>query len=192
MKLPRTITLEKSLGVAGCSGVPLEQWLLRAREVVVQTGVKLLPSMVDGRLVEEAVYDVGMVPVRLVAAVLEVMGNVIKVAVPAGEKGSTEPTGPGSLAMRVFDNAVGVRARGASVGVLVVLVERVGAPEDAIAARARVPLVPLVELVLVPFPVELALEGDVAKGTPKGSRGLGRAPIAGLCWWCRCWRCWRL
>jgi hypothetical protein len=66
------------------------------------------------------------------------------------------------------------------MGVLVVLVEGIGAPKDTVAVWAGVALVALVELVLVAFPVELALKGDVAEGAPVSARGLGTPSVVAL------------
>lgn len=191
LELSRALALEKSLGVTCCPGVPLEQGLLCAWEMIVEAGMELLPGMVYGRLVEETVYYVGMAPVRLVAAVLVVAGDVVEVAVSAGEESSTEPAGPRSFPLRVLDDALGVRAGGTAVGVLVVLIEGVGAPEDAVAVGAWIPLVPFVELVLVSLPVELALESHVAKGAPESPWSFGRSSVAGLGCWCSRRRCGR-
>lgn len=138
--------------------------------MVVQTGVELLPGVVDGGLVQEPVYDVRVVPVRFVAAVLVVASDMIKVTVPAGEKGGAESTGPGSLALRVFDDVVGMGACGTAMCILVMLVEGVGAPKNTVAARAGIALIPLVEFILVSLPVKLALESHVAKRAPECPR----------------------
>ena len=61
-----------------------------------------------------------------------------------------------------------------------VLVEGIGAPEDAVAVRAGVALVALVELVLMALPVKLALEGDVAEGAPVSALGFGAPSVAAL------------
>ena len=66
------------------------------------------------------------------------------------------------------------------MGVLVVLVEGIRAPKDAVAVRTGVALVALVELVLVPLPVKLALEGDVAEGAPVSALGFGAPPVVAL------------
>ena len=125
---------------------------------------------------------------RLVAAVFVVAGDMVEVAIAAGEEASAEAARPGLLALRVLDDALGVRTCRAAVCVLVVLVERVGSPEDAIAVRAWVALVPLVELVLVPLPVELALERDVTKCAPISTLRFRGAPIAAFGGRCRALR----
>lgn len=63
------------------------------------------------------------------------------------------------------------------MGVLVVLVEGIRTPKYAVAVRAGIALVPLVKLVLVPFPIEFALKGNVAKGAPVSALWFG-APSA--------------
>jgi hypothetical protein len=87
---------------------------------------------------------------------------------------------PSRFLVRIPHDAVGMRTRRTPVGVFVVLVEGVGTPEDAVAVRTGVALVALVELVFVSFPVEFALEGDVAKGAPVSALGLGAASVAAL------------
>lgn len=136
--------------------------------------------MVNDGLVQQPVDNEGVVPVLLVAAVLVVAGDVIEIAIPRAEKPAAEAAGPCLLAMRIPDYRIGVWTCCAAVGVLVVLVKGIGAPEDAVAIRARIPLVPLVEFFLVALPVELALEGDIAKGAPVGALGFGRPSIVAL------------
>ncbi len=85
---------------------------------------------------------------------------------------------PRLLSLRILDHTLCMRTCGAAVGVLVVLIEGVGTPKDAVAVGTGVALVALVELVLVPLPVELALKGDVAKGAPVGAGGFGRSSVA--------------
>ena len=87
---------------------------------------------------------------------------------------------PCRLLLRIPHDAVRVGTRRAAVSVLVVLVEGIGAPEDAVAVRAGVALVALVELVLVALPVKLALEGDVAEGAPVSALGFGAPSVAAL------------
>lgn len=64
--------------------------------------------------------------------------------------------------------------------ILVMLVEGVGAPKDAVAVRTGVALVTLVELILVPFPVKFSLKSYVAKGAPVSALGFGGPPVAAL------------
>lgn len=173
LQLPRALPLQKPLRVPRRLGIPLQHGLLAPRQMPIQLRVELLPGLDDGRLVQQPVNHQRVIPVAFVAAVLVVARDVIKVAIPAPQKGAAEAAGPGVLALRVLNDAVGVGASLAPVGVLVMLVERVGAPEDAVAVGAGIPLVPLVELVLVTLPVELTLEGHVAKGAPKRTLGLG-------------------
>ena len=109
----------------------------------------------------------------LVAAILIVAGDMVKVAITTAEEAAAKSTGPGALAVRVLDHFVGVGTGCTSVSVLVMLVEGISAPEDAVAIGTRVPLEPLVKLVLMPFPVKLALESDVAECAPECSLGLG-------------------
>lgn len=81
--------------MAGRRGVPFEHGLLVARQVAVERGVEVFPRVADGWLVEEAVDDEGVVPVRLVAAVFVVAGDMVEVAVAAGEKAAAEAACPG-------------------------------------------------------------------------------------------------
>lgn len=120
--------------------------------------------------------------VRLRHAGLEVLGDVVEEAIPRGKEGGADAASPGALPLGVYDDIVGVRTCGAVVCGFVVLVERVGAPEDAVASGTRVPPVPLVELFLVALPVILAREGGFAGGAPISrccpcfAAGLGRPP----------------
>ncbi len=173
LELPRALVLEEPLGVAGRLNVPFVHGLLLPGEMAVEGAHQLLPSVMHGRLVQQAVDGVGMAPVGLGATGLVVLGDVVEVAIAGGQEGGAEAAGPGGLALGELDDAVGVGAGGAAVGLAVVLVERVGAPEDTIAARTGVLLVPFVELVLVALPVEFALELGVAEAAPVGARRRG-------------------
>lgn len=93
-------------------------------------------------------------------------GYVIEIAVSTCKEASAKATSPCLLSSRILDNTVGMWASGAAVRVFMMLIERVGAPENAVAVRTRVALVALVEFILVSLPVKLTLEGDVAKGAP--------------------------
>lgn len=118
-----------------------------------------------------------MIPVGLVAPVLIMSCHMVEIPIPGAHKRAAESARPPRPPLRVPHHLLGVRARRAPVGVLVVLVEGVGAPEDAVAVRARIALVALVELVLVPLPVELALETDITKSAPVRALGLGGTPV---------------
>lgn len=151
--------------------IPFQYWLLVAREVAVERREELLPGLVDVGLVQQAVDDERVVPVRLVAAVFIVTSNMIKVAVSAGEKPPAKPTRPCLLPSGVLDNSVGVGTGGATMGVLVVLIEGVGSPEDAVTVGTGITLVALMELVLVSLPVKLALESNITKSAPVSTLG---------------------
>lgn len=87
---------------------------------------------------------------------------------------------PCCFALCIAHHPIRVRACRAAVGVLVVLIERIGSPEDPIAVGTRIALISLVELVLVSFPVKLALESNVTKGAPVCALRFGSAPVVAL------------
>lgn len=62
--------------------------------MAVQRRVELFPGVADGRLMQEAVNDKGMVPVGFVAAVFVVPGDVIEITVTTGEEPATETACP--------------------------------------------------------------------------------------------------
>lgn len=110
-----------------------------------------------------------MCPVRLRLSRLEMPRDVFDVPFPRRVKRSAEAARPVLPLPQIFHNLFRVRAGLAAVGRLVVLVERVGAPETPVAPRfrARILLPPLVELLLVALPIVLPLEPGFA----------GRAPV---------------
>lgn len=116
----------------------------------------------------------------LVASVLVVPRHMVEIPVPGPHKRTAESTSPSRPPLRIPDHLLGVRAGRAPVCVLVMLVKRVGAPEYAVAIRAWVALVSLVEFVLVPLPVELALETDVAERAPVRALGFRGTSVADL------------
>lgn len=85
-------------------------------------------------------------------------GNVFVVLLELGVHGSAEPASPCPPLPHVLDYAIRMGTRPAAVGRLVVLVKGVGPPKTLVAVRARVFPPSLVKLLLVPLPVELALE----------------------------------
>lgn len=76
-------------------------------------------------------------------------------------------------------------ARFAVVTCLVVLIEGVGAPEDAIAVGTRVLLVTLVELILVSLPVKLPFELGVTSRSMVSNVGLGTQELRPLACCCK-------
>ena len=163
------LVLDVALGAAGGVEVPAERGLV-AVELALLAHQELAPGLEDGGLVQQAVDDVGVHPVVLGAAGFEVLGDMLVVLLQLAVHSGAEAATPSPPLHHVLDDGVRVRARLAAVGRLVVLVEGVGAPEALVAVGARVLAPALVELLLVPFPVELALERLVAR----------RAPVAGL------------
>lgn len=63
------------------------------------------------------------------------------------------------------------------MGVLVVLVEGVGAPKYAVAVGTWIALVALMKFVFVPLPVKFALKGNVAKRAPVSALSFGTSAI---------------
>lgn len=106
---------------------------------------------------------------------------MVEIPVPSSHECTAESTGPSRPPLRIPDHLLSVRAGRAPVCVLVMLVEGVGAPEDAVAVRAGVTLMSLMEFVLVPLPVELALETDIAECAPVRTLGFRGTPVVDFC-----------
>ena len=158
--------------------IPPQNRLLIAWYMSVQLSKQLLPCLADQRLVKQRVDHKRVVVMRLVASVLVVSRHMVEIPVPGSHKRTAETTAPTRPPLRIPNHLLGVRAGRASMCVLVVLVEGVGAPEDAVAVRAWVALVSLVEFVLMSLPVELALETDVAECAPVRTLRLGGTSVA--------------
>lgn len=123
-----------------------------------------IPGPVDERLMQEAVDDPRVHPLSLAQARLEMPGHVLDVSLARRVKGRAETTGPVLALAEELDHLFCVGTRLAAVALLVVLVERVGAPETAVAAwlRAGILSPTLVELVLVTLPIIFSLEAGLA------------------------------
>jgi hypothetical protein len=67
---------------------------LVAWEVAVERGIEVFPCVANRRLVKQAVDDEGVVPVRLIAAVFVVPGNMVEIAVATGEEPAAEAACP--------------------------------------------------------------------------------------------------
>lgn len=117
---------------------------------------------------QQAVDDARVHPVSLAQARLEMPGHMLDVTLTGRMKGRAETTGPVLALAQEPDDLFGVRTRLAAVALLVMLVERVGAPEAAVAAGLGAGILPptLVELVFVTLPVVLALETRLTRGAP--------------------------
>lgn len=132
---------------------------------------------------EETVDNTRVHPVILGQAGFKVSSNVLHMAFASWVKGRAEATRPKLALAEKLDHFFGMRAGGAVMALLVVLVERVGAPEAAVASwfRARVLSPALVKLVFVAFPIVLALKARVTRCAPvniglaggRGARQLG-------------------
>lgn len=127
-----------------------------------------VPGIVDERLVQQTVDDARVHPVSLAQARLEMPGDMLNVTLSCRMQGRAEATGPVLALAQESDDLFSVRTRLAAVALLVMLVERVGAPEAAVAARLGAGIFPpaLVELVFVTLPVVLALETCLTRGAP--------------------------
>ncbi len=108
-----------------------------------------------------------MRPIQLRHAALKVYRHVVNVPLKlAVQRGTESAAVCPSLPHRLHDH-LGVRARLATVGGLVMLIKGVGAPEALVAAVAGVFARAVVELFLVPLPIKLALECLVARCAPE-------------------------
>lgn len=121
---------------------------------------------------QQAIDDIRVHPVVLLGAGLKMGRDVLVVFLEFGVHSGAKPASPGSSFSHVLDHAIGVRTRFAPVCGFVMLVERVRTPEALVTIGAWVFPPPLVKLLLVPLPIELALERLVTRSTPVfGLRG---------------------
>ena len=183
LQLPRGLPLQEPLSMSRRLRIPPQNRLFITSQMSVQPRKQLLPRLTDHRLVKQPIHHETVVPMRLVASFLIVPRHMVEISVPGAHKCTAESTCPTCPPLRVPDHLLGVRAGRAPVGVLVMLVEGVGAPEGAIAVRAGVALVSLVEFILMPLPVELALETDVTEGAPVRTLGLGGTAVVDFRSW---------
>lgn len=117
---------------------------------------------------KKAVDNARVHPVVFAETGFEVSGNVFDVTLAGRVKSGAKAAGPVLALSQKLDHFFGMRARFTSVTLLVVLVERVGAPEAAVAAWlwARILAPALMEFIFMSLPVIFALEAGLARGTP--------------------------
>lgn len=133
---------------------------------------------------QQTVDDARVHPVGLAQTRLEMPGHMLNVTLACRMQGRAEATGPVLTLAEESNHLFSVGTCLAAVALFVVLVERVGAPEAAVAARLGAGIFPptLVELVFVTLPVVLALETCFTRGAPvdvcligrRGSRSHGQ------------------
>lgn len=166
MELARVLLLQETLGATSLAGVPTE--LGSSTKARLLAGDEILPSGVDERLVEQAVDYSRVHPVVLGEAGFKMTSNVLDVTFAGWMQGRAETTSPKLALAQELDHLFGVGTCRATMALLVMLVERVGAPKAAIAARFRARVFPpaLVKLVLMSLPIILALEARVARCAP--------------------------
>lgn len=162
LELAGVLLLQETLGPTSLAGVPTE--LGPSTKAGLLAGDEILPSGMDERLVEQAIDYSRVHPVVLSEAGLKMASNVLDVAFTGRMQGRAETTSPKLALAQKLDHLFGVRTCRATVTLLVMLIERVGAPKAAIAARLRAGVFPpaLVKLVLMSLPIILALEACVA------------------------------
>lgn len=167
LELAGVLLFQESLGAPRLARVPGK---LRPAAVVlallaVDEGV---PCLTYEGLMEEAVDDPRVHPVPLGHAGLEVASDVLDVALAGRVQGGAEPTGPILAFSQELDHLFGMGARFATVALLVMLVERIGPPEAAVATGFRTRILPpaLVKLVFVALPVIFPLEAGLARRAP--------------------------
>lgn len=117
---------------------------------------------------QQAVDDARVHPVSLAQARLEMPGHMLNVTLAGRMQGRAEAAGPVLALAEESNHLFGVGTGLAAVALLVMLVERVGAPETAVAAGLGAGILSpaLVELVFVTLPVVLALETRLTRGAP--------------------------
>lgn len=126
-----------------------------------------LPGLYDPVLVKEPVDDVRMRPVLFRHTALKVCRHVVDMSLELAVQRRAEPAAVcPPLPHRPHDH-FGMWACLTAMGRLVVLVEGIGAPEALVTAIARVFARAVVELLLVPLPVELALERLITRRAPE-------------------------
>lgn len=167
LELPIVLFLKETLGAASLTGVPAELW--PPTHIVglfaIDQGV---PGFMNERLVQKTIDDTRMHPVTFSQARLEMAGNMFDVTLSGRMQSRTEATSPVLALTEELYHLFSVGASRTAVALLVVLIERIGAPETPIAARLWAWVLPptLMEFILVAFPVVLALEASLTRGAP--------------------------
>lgn len=129
---------------------------------------------------KQAVDYQTMIPVCFVVIIFVVLRYMVDKSMTGAHERPAESTGPRRPPLRRPDHLLSVRAGPAPVCVLVMLVEGVGVPEDDVTVRAGVTLMSVVEFVLVPHPVDLAPEIDIAGYAPVRALGLSGTLVVGF------------
>lgn len=163
LELAGILLLQEALSTSRLARVPTELGTASAKFSLFSRH-KSIPSPVDEWLMQETVDDPRVHPLGLAQARLEVPGHMFNVSLARRVKGRAEATSPVLALAEELDHLFCVGTRLAAVALLVVLVERVGAPETAVAAwlGAGILSPTLVELILVTLPVILSLEAGLA------------------------------
>lgn len=157
LELTLVLAFDVSLLSAGIVDAPAEHGLVPV-ELVLLPAHELSPGLEHSWLVQQAVDDVRVHPILFLCTGFEVCGDVFVVLLKLGVHGGAEAASPSPSLPHVLDHAVRVRTRPAAMGRLVVLVESIGAPKALVTVGARVLPPSLVKLLLVPLPIEFALE----------------------------------
>ena len=111
---------------------------------------------------EQAVNDVGVQPVGLGAARVEVNSDVVNVLLKLPMQRGAESAAPCFPLLCVSHYRFSVGTSLAPMSALVVLIKCVGSPEALVTIGTRVLPPSLVKLLQVPLPVELPFERLVA------------------------------
>lgn len=163
LKLAGVLLLQEALRTSRLARVPTELRTTSAKFSLLSRH-KSIPSPVDEWLMQETVDDPRVHPFGLAQARLKMPGHMFNVSLARRVKGRAETTGPVLALAEELDHLFCMGTRLAAVALLVVLVERVGAPETAVAAwfGAGILSPTLMKLILVTLPVILSLEAGLA------------------------------
>lgn len=163
LELAGVLLLQEALSTPRLARVPTELRTASAKFSLLSRH-KSIPGPVDEWLMQKTVDDSRMHPLGLAQAGLEMPGHMLNVSLSRRVKGRAETTGPVLALAKELDYLFCVGTRLAAVALLVVLIERVGAPETAVAAwlGAGILSPTLVKLILVTLPVILSLKAGLA------------------------------
>jgi hypothetical protein len=155
------------LRTAGTAGMPAES---RAAAPIrgLFAGDEGFPGFMNQGLVQQAIDNARVHPLALGHARFEMACHVLDVSFASRMKGRTETASPVLALTQESHHLLGVRARLATMALLVMLVERVGTPEAAIAPRLRARIFPpaFMELVFMALPIVFALEARLTRRAP--------------------------
>lgn len=165
LQLSLALALDIPLLPSGIVDTPAEHGLVPIEFTLLPVH-QFPPIFQHGRLVQQAIDYIGVHPVVLLGTGLEMRCDMFVVLLEFGVHGGTEAAPPSSSLPHVFDNSIGMGTCFAPMRRFVMLIKGVWSPEALITIWAWIFPPSLMELLLVPLPVEFALERLVTRCAP--------------------------